>query len=1029
MKKPEEILKDNPGSVIFARYAEQLAKKGDINTAIKILKKGIRTNPSYAFGHSVLAEILYEQKSLEGAAAEWKTALNIDPQIPRDLFNYGKFFLRINNQKEAQRYLTTTAKFEPDNVEIRNALEQALSMKDKPADLRLADETTEAINEVYESGEDRNILFFDENKALDGTAVTEIIKEVSDEPVFADDFEIEITSGIPSIDAEFEDSQSGEIPAVQNGDVKPGDTFISGVYKTIKNEEVVGDDNDGDDFDALLKSFVDYDDESMAEEVIAEEKVQSETTSGEDFAESGDTFVYEGHEDVISEIDSQIMIPQESIDIDQDEQSFEADIESSLSSDISSTEEKIVADNTVEVDSEMAAEADVADSFGSVDKTDKEDSTEINEITSGVFKALEEEEKRTEAEDYQSILESFSDEEIDEEITNVSGDADIESPGEETVEFEATDTGNYERVEPTADMDGNQFEEQGVEIFDQGSDIVSEPGAVGATGIAETEVTIKEEETIESVGDLGDFTNEVSEEEVETSSEAVNIVAEGITEPEDTMKYNDSIEPVDIDAVVEMNEISDHTIEMETVSAMENSATEVKDTIDRSAVNEFPFVEFHENIQNLMSYFKDESDKIETFKEDIAVESDIEEWEEVIPEDVPEFEESVVEKEIAALDSAGMAENDEVVLEIEETGEYNPATFKTESTIDRDSEPVLSNKERAELLAIGEPQEELIDETEIDAIDLDEFEKTEDSPLDDIEDGLDIPDEDHGVNITGIEGDFGKLSDEEVEMLSETENGSEEDSPDLLDDTDKGIDYSDILEGYESGIGDKTIDVDDVFMDVHAAREKSKERNSIERPTELIEDGELTSDFNDADIYDEAFIEISKSKNDRYAEEIKEIPGDHIDFVTEENEHISESPVSEKPDNYGIDNYVSGSHEAFIQSDSKMAIDVGSETLDDLYEEYVHTLNEYPEFEESDADISESINDNIDKSSGLVSSDESSAVEGATATMAEIYVSQGFVSRAIDIYKTLYRKNPDNYKLINRLQELESMSDQASEDS
>ena len=49
--------------------------------------------------------------------------------------------------------------------------------------------------------------------------------------------------------------------------------------------------------------------------------------------------------------------------------------------------------------------------------------------------------------------------------------------------------------------------------------------------------------------------------------------------------------------------------------------------------------------------------------------------------------------------------------------------------------------------------------------------------------------------------------------------------------------------------------------------------------------------------------------------------------------------------------------------------------------------------------------------------------------MAEIYVSQGFISRAIDIYKKLLEDFPDNEDYINRLNELESMPDQLSDDS
>ena len=72
MRDPEEILKDNPGSVVFARYAEEMAQKGKFSEAVVILEKGIEANPQYAPGHSILAEILFMEESDEKAAEELK---------------------------------------------------------------------------------------------------------------------------------------------------------------------------------------------------------------------------------------------------------------------------------------------------------------------------------------------------------------------------------------------------------------------------------------------------------------------------------------------------------------------------------------------------------------------------------------------------------------------------------------------------------------------------------------------------------------------------------------------------------------------------------------------------------------------------------------------------------------------------------------------------------------------------------------------------------------------------------------------
>jgi len=39
LKDPELILKENPGSVVFAPYAEILARNGEVEKALEILRK------------------------------------------------------------------------------------------------------------------------------------------------------------------------------------------------------------------------------------------------------------------------------------------------------------------------------------------------------------------------------------------------------------------------------------------------------------------------------------------------------------------------------------------------------------------------------------------------------------------------------------------------------------------------------------------------------------------------------------------------------------------------------------------------------------------------------------------------------------------------------------------------------------------------------------------------------------------------------------------------------------------------------
>jgi hypothetical protein len=53
--------------------------------------------------------------------------------------------------------------------------------------------------------------------------------------------------------------------------------------------------------------------------------------------------------------------------------------------------------------------------------------------------------------------------------------------------------------------------------------------------------------------------------------------------------------------------------------------------------------------------------------------------------------------------------------------------------------------------------------------------------------------------------------------------------------------------------------------------------------------------------------------------------------------------------------------------------------------------------------------------------EESAGTSFTTSTMAEIYVSQGFIQRAIDIYEEMLTESPLNEGIIQRLSELQDM--------
>lgn len=109
---PEKLLEGNPGSVVFPRYADHLAREGRLDEAVNVLKKGIKANPFHAPGYTVLANILFQLRSEGEAVENLMTAIKIDPQRPRDLFSLGEYF-RGRDPGRAETFLRAARIYEP----------------------------------------------------------------------------------------------------------------------------------------------------------------------------------------------------------------------------------------------------------------------------------------------------------------------------------------------------------------------------------------------------------------------------------------------------------------------------------------------------------------------------------------------------------------------------------------------------------------------------------------------------------------------------------------------------------------------------------------------------------------------------------------------------------------------------------------------------------------------------------------------------------------------------------------------------
>ena len=158
VKNPEELLHDNPGSIIFARYAEECAREGDVERALDILHNGIEANPVYAPGYSLMGSLYYSQKKYKEAMKYWRQGLELDPLMPRDMYLLGKHCLENGMMAEAVNYLDIAAVFEPHNQQILGYREEAESRDMTEGDLGLAEETVTALAAITSHGMESAVM-------------------------------------------------------------------------------------------------------------------------------------------------------------------------------------------------------------------------------------------------------------------------------------------------------------------------------------------------------------------------------------------------------------------------------------------------------------------------------------------------------------------------------------------------------------------------------------------------------------------------------------------------------------------------------------------------------------------------------------------------------------------------------------------------------------------------------------------------------------------------------------------------------
>jgi tetratricopeptide (TPR) repeat protein len=119
-------LDENPDSLVFAALADAYRKKGRLDEALNVCKKGLEKNPSYTSARVVLGRIYREQGKVEEGASEFKKVLELDQDNLMAHSMLGSILMEKNDYQTAIEEYQKILSLNPDDEETQSHLKQAI---------------------------------------------------------------------------------------------------------------------------------------------------------------------------------------------------------------------------------------------------------------------------------------------------------------------------------------------------------------------------------------------------------------------------------------------------------------------------------------------------------------------------------------------------------------------------------------------------------------------------------------------------------------------------------------------------------------------------------------------------------------------------------------------------------------------------------------------------------------------------------------------------------------------------------------
>jgi tetratricopeptide (TPR) repeat protein len=120
-------LEESPDAL--AKRGLALAKKGEVDSAISLLKEAVRRRPDHVQAHHNLGIALADKKKFEEAIASLKSAIERDPGYADAHFNLGAVFNQLNRDEDALASFQRAHDLRPGHLDTLNNLALALTRR------------------------------------------------------------------------------------------------------------------------------------------------------------------------------------------------------------------------------------------------------------------------------------------------------------------------------------------------------------------------------------------------------------------------------------------------------------------------------------------------------------------------------------------------------------------------------------------------------------------------------------------------------------------------------------------------------------------------------------------------------------------------------------------------------------------------------------------------------------------------------------------------------------------------------------